>query len=221
MAHPTIDKESRTVSDIGVEVIAGNSAYLRSKRKRAVDLFTSFFGLLLTALMLPLIALLIKVDSRGPVFYKQKRLGLDGKAFALVKFRTMIADAEGNGEAVWAANHDPRITRIGWLLRTTYIDEFPQWWNVFRGDMSAIGPRPERPEMSDLISKEVPGFSKRLRAKPGISGLAQVEYRYANSVSDSRHKLSYDHLYILKASSTVDMWIMVRTIRRMLLRRGS
>jgi lipopolysaccharide/colanic/teichoic acid biosynthesis glycosyltransferase len=219
MAHITTDKGSPSAGNI--EVFAGNSAFLRSKKKRAVDLFTSVFGLLITAVMLPLIALLIKLDSRGPIFYRQKRLGLDGNVFVLHKFRTMVDDAEDNGGAVWATNTDPRITRIGWLLRTIYIDEFPQWWNVFKGDMSAIGPRPERPEMSKLISREVPGFSKRLGAKPGISGLAQVEYKYANTVSDSRHKLSFDQIYISKASSLIDMWIMVRTIRRMLLRRGT
>jgi len=197
------------------------SPYLRSRVKRVTDIVLSVAGILITLGMFPVVALLIKLDSRGPIIYRQNRLGLDKKPFVLVKFRTMVDDAEERGRAVWAADNDPRITRIGWLLRNSYIDEFPQWWNVLKGDMSVIGPRPERPEMSDLISRAVPGFNERLRAKPGISGLAQVEYGYANTMSDSRHKLSYDQLYIVNASPAIDLWIIVRTIRRMLLRRGT
>jgi lipopolysaccharide/colanic/teichoic acid biosynthesis glycosyltransferase len=198
-----------------------DSAYLGSHTKRSIDLFVGLFGLLLTIAIFPLIALFIKIDSRGPIFYRQKRLGLDGESFELIKFRTMVQDAEQNGEAVWASDNDPRITRVGWLLRGLYIDEFPQWWNVLMGEMSVVGPRPERPEMSDLIVKSYPDFSSRVGAKPGITGLAQVEYEYANTVDGSGRKLRFDRVYIQNASLTLDAWIFVRTFRRMLMRRGT
>lgn len=195
--------------------------YLTSRIKRTADVVVSVIGVLVFIAMLPLIGLVIKLDSRGPIFYRQTRLGIDGQIFVLIKFRTMIRDAEANGEAVWASIDDPRVTRIGRCLRKLYIDEFPQWWNVLKGDMSVVGPRPERPEMAELIVQQYPGFSVRLEAKPGITGLAQTEYRYANSLRGSRHKLNFDQVYIKRASLLLDSWIILRTLRRMLLRRGT
>ena len=205
----------------GSEVMVSASPYLRSRLKRAIDIVIGLIGMLTTILMSPFVALLIKMDSRGPILYRQTRLGVDGDQFVLIKFRTMIRDAEAAGGAVWASANDPRITQVGKLLRKLYIDEFPQWWNVVSGDMSVVGPRPERPEMASVIAERYPEFAGRLRAKPGITGLAQTEYRYTNSVGDSRHKFSYDQKYLLNASITLDLWIVLRTFRRMLLRRGT
>ena len=197
------------------------SSYLRSRRKRASDLVFSAVGLAVTAVMLPVIGLLIKLDSRGPVLYRQTRLGIDGEVFSLVKFRTMVRDAESKNGAVWASKNDPRMTRVGRILRRLYIDEFPQWWNVMRGHMSVVGPRPERPEMNSLITERYPDFPRRLLAKPGITGLAQTEYRYASSVEDSRRKLNYDKRYLRHASISLDAWVIMRTFRRMLFRQGT
>jgi lipopolysaccharide/colanic/teichoic acid biosynthesis glycosyltransferase len=202
-------------------VISLESSYLRSRRKRAIDLVFSAVGLAITAVMFPVIGLLIKLDSGGPVLYRQARLGIDGEVFRLVKFRTMVRDAESEKGAVWASKNDPRVTRIGRVLRRLYIDEFPQWWNVMRGQMSVVGPRPERPEMNSLITERYPDFPRRLLTKPGITGLAQTEYRYASSIEDSRHKLNYDKRYIQHASISLDAWVIIRTFRRMLFRQGT
>lgn len=198
-----------------------DSPYVRSRLKRVTDLIMSFVGISITVAVFPVVALLIKMNSRGPVFYRQQRLGLDGRRFELIKFRTMVLDAEMNGYAVWALENDPRVTWAGWILRRLYLDELPQWWNVAKGDMSAVGPRPERPELTRLIVQRFPHFAKRLDAKPGITGLAQIEYRYTSSVDDSRHKLRYDLKYIRDASIKIDLWIIVRTLRMILLRRGT
>lgn len=197
------------------------SPYLHSKKKRGFDVFLAIVGLLVMLMMLPVVGLLIKINSRGPIFFTQPRLGLDGRSFNVLKFRTMVNDAEILTGPVWAGQSDPRITSIGNLLRKTYIDEFPQWWNVIKGEMSAVGPRPERQTFSDRISKTVPSFNRRLHAKPGITGLAQTQYRYAASITDSRHKLSYDVRYISGASLKVDVWLIIMTVRTMLLRHGT
>jgi len=197
------------------------SRYLRSKRKRAVDVSFGIFGLIVTAAIFPFIALLIKLDSSGPILYYQKRLGIGGKNILVFKFRTMVNDAEAGVGATWASKDDPRMTRIGRILRKLYIDELPQWWNVTTGDMSVVGPRPERPEMTIEITERYPNFPRRLIAKPGITGLAQTEFMYTNTVEDSRHKLNYDRRYIENASFLLDAWVIVRTFRRILLRSGT
>jgi len=133
----------------------------------------------------------------------------------------MVRDAESENGAVWASENDPRVTRVGRILRRLYIDEFPQWWNVMRGDMSVVGPLPERPEMNSLITERYPDFPRRLLTKPGITGLAQTEYRYTASVEDSRRKLNYDKRYIQNASISLDAWIIMRTFLRMLFRQGT
>ena len=194
------------------------SSFVRSRTKRVINVAISFVGLLLTIALTPFIAVLLKIDSRGPILYRQVRLGVDGQPFMLLKFRTMVHGAENEGEPIWASDDDPRITRVGGILRGLYIDELPQWWNVLKGEMSVLGPRPERPGLAELVVQSYPGFAGRLEAKPGITGLAQTEYKYTASVDDSRHKLSYDRKYIQKASLALDMWIILRTFRRMLLR---
>lgn len=217
MAHDVLKNDPVSAS-VAVEV---DSLYLRSRLKRTMDIIISLVGILITVAAFPVVALFIKMESRGPIFYRQTRLGIDGRLFILIKYRTMIHNAESDGKAIWAVENDPRVTRVGKILRRLYIDEFPQWWNVAVGDMSVVGPRPERPELSNLIIQSYPRFAGRLEAKPGITGLAQTEYKYVGSIGDSRHKLSYDRKYIYKASITLDLWIILRTFRRMLLRRGT
>jgi lipopolysaccharide/colanic/teichoic acid biosynthesis glycosyltransferase len=204
---------------VNVNIVA--SPYLLSNRKRVVDIFFGVVGLLVLAVMFPVVAVLIKIDSRGPIFYRQARLGRNGRVFQLVKFRTMVDAAEAPGSPVFAQAADPRITRFGWFMRRTYIDEFPQWWNVIKGEMSTVGPRPERPEMRDQIVKRYPRFENRIKGKPGITGLAQVRYGYVRTMEDSKRKLSYDQLYIESASFPVDLWIMLRTIVRVVGSRGT
>jgi lipopolysaccharide/colanic/teichoic acid biosynthesis glycosyltransferase len=215
------DRSSQNIEASLGGVVRTPSGYLRSRRKRFADILFAVFGLIITLVMLPFIALAIKMDSRGTVFYKQTRLGLDGSSFDLIKFRTMVNDAENVNGPAWAVDNDPRITRVGRVFRALYIDEFPQWWNVLQGDMSVVGPRPERPEFTKLIAERYPKFPTRLEAKPGITGLAQTEYHYTKSVAESRHKLNYDQRYISHASLTLDIWVVLRTFRRMLLRTGT
>src|SRR5690606_7117378 len=151
-----------------------------------LDIVIAMFGVLVLLAVLPFVTLVIKIGSPGPVFYRQRRMGRNGVSFDLVKFRTMAVNAEADGNAVWATPDDPRVTRVGRALRRLYIDEFPQWWNVLKGDMSVVGPRPERPEMAARIVSVVPGFNNRLLAKPGITGMAQVNYKYTNTFSEAR-----------------------------------
>jgi lipopolysaccharide/colanic/teichoic acid biosynthesis glycosyltransferase len=219
--HNTANTDSQAESVLEVESTRTPSAHLRSRVKRIIDVIFSLIGLVITLVIAPFIAILIKIDSRGSILYRQTRLGIDGRQFNVIKFRTMVRDAESDNGPAWASPNDPRITRVGVILRKLYIDEFPQWWNVLVGEMSVVGPRPERPELVELITKQYPNFRKRLETKPGITGLAQTEYRYASSVSDSRHKLNYDQRYIQNASILLDTWIVLRTFRRMLLRRGT
>ena len=195
--------------------------YLHSKRKRLIDIIFGVVGLVCVAVVFLPVAILIKVNSRGPVFYRQSRLGVKGRQFLLIKFRTMIADAEISGKPVFAQAADPRVTGFGNFLRRSYLDEFPQWWNVLKGEMSVVGPRPERPEISDKIVERYPNFENRTKAKPGITGLAQTQFGYVRTFADSKRKLNYDQLYIEIASLKVDVWIMLRTIIRVIGRRGT
>lgn len=197
------------------------TSYLYSKLKRSMDLFFSAVGLIFAATIYLPVAFLIKIDSHGPVLYRQRRLGVDGQTFFLIKFRTMADGAETPGGPVFTAATDRRVTMIGRFLRRTYLDEFPQCWNVLKGEMSMVGPRPERPEMADQIIARYPGFRSRTIAKPGITGLAQIEYGYVNTMLGSKHKLSYDQLYIERASAKVDLWIIIRTLISVIRRRGS
>jgi lipopolysaccharide/colanic/teichoic acid biosynthesis glycosyltransferase len=153
--------------------------------------------LLLASPLIVLTMLLIKLDSKGPVFFKQDRVGRDGKVFTLWKFRSMCADAEKETGPIWSEPGDKRVTRVGKFLRRTRIDEIPQFWNVIRGDMSVIGPRPERPEFAQEFVEKVPGYAQRLKVRPGITGLAQVYCDYLTSVY---HKLRYDWIYINRMS---------------------
>ena len=179
--------------------------------KRAIELIFSLTGLALSLPLLPLIALAIYLDCPGPIFYRQERLGRGGKPFRVIKLRSMIPDAE-KGEAQWAQENDSRVTRVGRFLRRTRLDEIPQLINVLRGEMSLIGPRPERPEFVTQLEKQIPFYRTRLRVRPGLTGWAQVKYRYGNSVDDALIKLQYDLYYIKHQSVYLDLLILLKTI---------
>ena len=188
---------------------------------RLADVLISSVGLILTSWLLVLVSLAIKLTSRGPVFYRQKRMGLYGEVFNLVKFRSMVHNAEAGTGAVWSGENDSRITFIGRLLRRTRIDEIPQFLNVLWGDMSLIGPRPERPEFVSELAKEIPYYYLRHTVKPGLTGWAQVNYRYGASKEDAVEKLQYDLYYIQEASLLLDLVILLKTLTTLILRRGS
>ena len=177
--------------------------------------------LLIVLPILPFVILAIKLDSRGPVLYRQKRVGLAGKVFHCYKFRTMRQDAEADTGATWALDDDPRITKVGKFLRTTRLDELPQLWCVLKGDMSFVGPRPERPEFVEMLAKEIPFYTVRNAVRPGITGWAQVRYKYGNTIADAKEKLQYDLYYIKNMSPGLDMMIMFQTIKIVLIGRGA
>ena len=166
-------------------------------------------------------ALAIKLDSPGPVFYRQLRTGLNGRSFTLLKFRSMRADAESGGIPRWAQKQDPRITRIGHFIRQTRIDELPQLLNVLRGDMSVVGPRPERPHFVKELALAIEAYTIRDRVKPGITGWAQVNYPYGASVEDAREKLAYDLYYVKNRGFFLDLLILCSTVRVILFREGA
>jgi lipopolysaccharide/colanic/teichoic acid biosynthesis glycosyltransferase len=165
-------------------------------------------------------ALLIKLDSTGPVFYLQERVGEGNRLFQIVKFRSMFTDAEKNG-AVWAKQNDDRITRVGEVIRRLRIDELPQLWNVLRGDMSLVGPRPERQIFVDELAKKIPYYSIRHQLKPGVTGWAQVCYPYGASELDALKKLEYDLYYMKNFSIAFDLWIIFKTVKTVLFKEGS
>ena len=179
--------------------------------KRALDLFLSVLGLTITAPILSLAALLIRLSSKGPVIYKQNRVGKNGTIFSIYKLRTMRVDAEKNTGAVWAKANDPRITPLGRILRKTHIDEIPQLLNVIEGEMSIVGPRPERPEIVRDLKVLIRDYEERLKVKPGITGLAQVKHKYDETIEDVKKKIKYDLLYIKRMCWLVEMRILAQT----------
>lgn len=189
--------------------------------KRAFDLIVSGTLLLLTLPLMVVVAALVRLDSPGPVFYRQLRSGLHGKPFVLFKFRSMSIDAEAGGRPRWAQKHDPRITRVGSYIRPMRIDELPQLINVMRGDMSMIGPRPERPHFVKELTHLIPFYRERAYVKPGITGWAQVNFPYGASVEDAREKLSYDLYYVKNRNLLLDLLILAGTVRVILLREGA
>jgi len=188
--------------------------------KKLMDITLSLFILLLLSPLLICVALLIKLETPGPVFYRQVRMGIHGKHIKIYKFRSMMQNAEKNG-AQWAQKNDARVTRLGKLLRLTRIDEIPQTINVLKGEMSFVGPRPERPEFVEMLAEEIPHYHDRHTVKPGITGWAQVEYAYGASVDDARAKLTYDLYYIKNYSIALDLVILLKTIRVTLFGIGS
>ena len=188
--------------------------------KRIIDILFALGGLIFLLVSFPIIAVAIKINSSGPIFYKQLRVGVREKTFALYKFRTMYSNSEEKSGAVWAQPKDPRITVVGKLLRKTRIDEFPQFLNVLRGDMSIVGPRPERPEFVQGLNILIPYYSERHSVKPGITGWAQINYPYGSSVKDALEKLRYDLYYIKHFSLFLDIIVILDTIKMLLFGRG-
>jgi len=188
--------------------------------KRISDIFFSFILILLTFPIVFLAILFIKLEDNGPIFYSQIRTGLNYKKIRIWKLRTMYTNSE-EGEAKWATKDDKRITKIGKILRKTRIDELPQLFSIIMGDMSLIGPRPERPEFDEFLKKEIPNYSLRYTIKPGLSGWAQVNYNYGSSIKDAEKKLSYDLFYLSQFSIWIDLLIFFKTINLVINGRGS
>ncbi|ATE66737.1 TIGR03013 family XrtA/PEP-CTERM system glycosyltransferase [Rhizorhabdus dicambivorans] len=189
--------------------------------KRIFDLVMSAALLAITAPIIVVTALLVKLDSPGPAFYRQVRVGRYGATFEILKLRSMRQDAEAGGNAIWAQKGDARVTRIGRIIRLIRVDELPQLWTVLRGDMSFVGPRPERPEFVAELEKQIPYYAERHMVKPGITGWAQINYPYGASLEDARHKLEYDLYYTKNYSPFLDLLIMLQTVRVLLWAEGA
>jgi exopolysaccharide biosynthesis polyprenyl glycosylphosphotransferase len=190
------------------------------KLKRLMDIFISLLLLLITSPILIIAALAIKIDSEGPVLFKQERLGQNGKPFKVLKFRSMIKDAEKYTGPVWSQKDDPRVTRLGKFVRKARIDEIPQMVNVLKGEMSLVGPRPEREFFVEKLSKEIPYYKRRLKVRPGVTGWAQIKHKYDESIEDVKIKLRYDLFYIENMSIRMDFKILLRTVFVVLFGKG-
>jgi sugar transferase (PEP-CTERM system associated) len=189
--------------------------------RRILNFTVALIGLILALPVLPFVMLAVKLDSPGPVLYRQKRVGRRGAIFYCYKFRTMRKDAEADTGPTWADDKDPRITRGGKFLRMSRLDEIPQLWCVLKGDMAFVGPRPERPEFVEWLTRELPYYGVRHMVRPGITGWAQVRYKYGNTIEDAKEKLQFDLFYIKNASIGLDILIMFQTIKIVLLGRGA
>ena len=198
----------------------GRQAKLAAMTRNAMHRLVALIGLLVSLPLGVLTAILIKVDSRGPVFYRQERVGKNGRPFVLTKFRSMKVDAEKAGP-VWASKGDERTTRVGRMIRKMRIDEIPQFWNILRGEMSFVGPRPERPHFVAQLAEEIPYYEQRHLIAPGLTGWAQIKYPYGDSVEDARQKLQYDLFYIKNYSLVLDALILFETIKIILFGRGA
>ncbi len=195
-------------------------SWLMMTGKRVVAILASTVGLLVSLPVICLTAILIKLDSPGPVLFKQERVGKDGRVFTLVKFRSMRSDAEDKG-AKWAQKNDDRVTRVGKIIRKLRIDEIPQMWNVLKGDMSFVGPRPERPVFVSQLREQIAYYDQRHTVQPGITGWAQINYPYGASVEDAMEKLTYDLYYIKHMSVMLDLYIILKTVKTILFREGA
>lgn len=206
----------KNLEDINVEVYK----FL----KRITDIAVSLLGLVILAITFPVISLLIKADSKGPIIFKQKRVGKNNEVFLMYKFRTMKAlSPDGSAETEgpqWASTDDSRVTRVGNFLRKARLDELPQFWNILIGDMSFVGPRPERPEFVEDLGQKIPYYNMRHLVRPGLTGWAQINFEYGDSVDDARIKLQYDIYYAKKSSIALEIAIILKTIRTVLTRQG-
>lgn len=192
----------------------------RQMMRRLISITVSFILLVICLPVIPIIILAIRLSSPGPIFFRQTRVGLRGRLFSVVKFRTMRQDAESQG-AVWATKNDNRVTPVGRFMRETRLDEIPQLWNVLRGEMGFVGPRPERPEFVQWLASEIPFYELRHLIRPGITGWAQVRYQYGASLEETKQKLEYDLYYVKHLSIGLDLLIMFETIKTIILRRGA
>jgi len=195
-------------------------SWLRDKLKRISDLSLAFLLLLIAWPFMLLTAVAVVLETGFPALYKQTRVGFNGKQFSIYKLRSMTKNAEVGGAAVWATKNDARVTKVGAFIRNTRLDELPQLWNVIRGDMSFIGPRPERPEFVDDLNDQIPFYNQRHKVKPGLMGWAQLNYPYGASVDDARNKLKYDLYYVKNHSAFLDALIVIRTVEVVLLGKG-
>ena len=185
------------------------------------NLLSASLGIVLSFPLMLLTAVAVRLSSPGPILYRQQRVGLDGVPFTVYKFRSMRADAEAATGAVWAARHDPRVTAVGRVIRKIRFDELPQLFNVLKGDMSIVGPRPERPEFVKTFVESIPYYSQRHSVRPGITGWAQINYKYGDTLQDTIYKLEYDLYYIKNMSLSLDSYIIFHTVKAMLLSRGA
>jgi exopolysaccharide biosynthesis polyprenyl glycosylphosphotransferase len=188
--------------------------------KRILDIFVSLIILIISSPVTILTAIAVRLDSKGPAFFSQERCGINGSVFKMIKFRSMQKDAEKYSGPVWSSKDDPRITRIGKIIRKVRIDEIPQMLNVLKGEMSLVGPRPERPYFVEMLSKEIPYYKRRLKVRPGITGWAQVKHKYDETIDDVKIKLRYDLFYIENMSLRMDFKILFRTIFVVLFAKG-
>ncbi len=188
--------------------------------KRAADVVVATIGIVLAAPIMAVVALAVRLTSPGPALYHQERVGQHGRVFTVHKFRSMRNDAEAGTGAVWARANDSRVTPVGAFLRKTRLDELPQLWNVLRGDMSLVGPRPERPEFVHMLTEQIPFYGQRHSVKPGVTGWAQVSYTYGASVEDAMEKLQYDLFYIKNLSLGLDLFVLFKTVQTVVLKRG-
>lgn len=221
--YDIISGQARTSQIYGVPLIDIMPELMpewEKKLKRLMDIILSLILIIVTFPITFLSALAIKLESKGPVFYRQERMGMNGKIFRIVKFRTMIKDAEKYTGPVWSTKDDPRITKAGRFIRKIRVDEIPQVYNVLKGDMSFVGPRPERPFFVEKLSLEIPLYKRRLKVRPGITGWAQVKHKYDETVEDVKVKLRYDLFYIENISLRMDFKIIFRTIFVVLFGKG-
>jgi exopolysaccharide biosynthesis polyprenyl glycosylphosphotransferase len=221
--YEILSGQARTTQLYSIPLIDINPKLMpawEEKAKRMMDVVVAILILFVSSPVIFLAAIAIKLDSKGPIFYRQIRCGLNGKPFKMVKFRSMRQDAEKNTGPVWSQKNDPRITRSGRFIRKVRIDEIPQMWNVLKGEMSLIGPRPERPFFVEQLSKEIPYYKRRLSVRPGVTGWAQVSHKYDESIEDVREKVRYDLIYIENMSLRTDFKIMLRTVLVVLFGKG-
>jgi exopolysaccharide biosynthesis polyprenyl glycosylphosphotransferase len=202
-----------------------NSGFRKSRLTNAVkrfsDIVLALIGLTLAAPIMAVVALAVRLTSAGPAIYSQTRVGKDGRLFTIHKFRSMRQDAEKLTGAVWSVSGDPRVTPVGRFIRRTRLDELPQLWNVLIGNMSFVGPRPERPEFVSDLSAQIPYYGQRHVVRPGVTGWAQVRHEYGSSIEDALQKLQYELFYIKHMSLSFDLFILLETIKTVLVRRGS
>ncbi len=198
----------------------GRQARLSAAARILMHRMVALVGAILSLPVVILTAILIKLDSRGPVLYRQERVGRNGRPFTVMKFRSMRVDAEKNGP-VWALKEDDRVTRVGRVIRKIRVDEIPQFWNILKGEMNFVGPRPERPHFVAQLAEEIPYYEQRHLIAPGLTGWAQIKYPYGSSIEDARQKLQYDLYYIKNQSLTLDAAILFETVKTILFGRGA